>query len=675
MISHRQELSRSLAHCAKRQPALPKGSWPMRKFGPEAFRRRDRLRLKVIVVARISTGRQDERSLEDQKAYCLDFLGRLFQCEFVVIFIKDRGSGEYLDRKALHELEDLIDSGDYDIVVTEDLGRICRRSHAMAICEACEDADTRLIAINDHVDLADENWRVSAFFAALRHEQYNQDTAKRIRRSQQNRFSQGGALPKKCWGYLGWENAQTDTDLRKVPALEQIIPEALRRLEEGATFAEIADWFHDAGVPTGPSCRKKRWTVASVARSLRNPMLKGVRERNRVTSRRKNKTGRRYPEKNDPSEWQVRHVPHLAYVEPSYFDHVMGVLKERNKNVGRPRDGSRRSRAGIPTKRTIWPLQHARCGICGWPVWRAGTYSERVACCSGALKYQCWNGMMFQIDHTQQWILNAVLKRIQQMTDFETIVRNRLEETRRTNDLAEQKRTLEKRCSRLRSEVSNLIEAIKGGADIPAVVGQLKATQTELSECEYQLQKVEKQGSKQSSIPTQADFVGLIERAMHLVIAQDDQTNRLLCRIFPKVTLFPVVLCDGGAVKLQAEVEFDLSAAVSALTGSVVQLDGLRETVTVDLFDTPAYVRFAELFGTAESRNEKVLDIAKHLGISFATSMLARRLHRKMRELGVTIPYQRVTSPPDKGWRCRRHKHPRYRFDPCPPPDEGTEAA
>lgn len=282
---------------------------------------------------------------------------------------------------------------------------------------------------------------------------------------------------------------------------------------------------------------------------------------------------------------------------------------------------------------------------------------------------------MFPIERTQKWILSAVLDRIRQMSDFGAVVQSRLEQARKHNDIAGDKNRLERMCARFRKEVANLLEAIKVGGHISALIESLRTTQAGLAESEYQLQRVEFRQRNVAPIPDHADLVNLVEKAMQHVVDQDDQTNRLLRRLFPKVTIFPVILCNGGAVKLQAEVQFDLSAAVSALTGSEVAPGVDMETVVVNLFDTPAYVRYAEVLGTAESRNEKVLDLAEQLGIAFTTSMLARRLYRKMSELGVKNPYQRVTSPPEKGWRCRRHKHPRYQFDPCPPPERDSEAA
>src|SRR6185437_13632678 len=114
-----------------------------------------------------------------------------------------------------------------------DLGRIFRRIHAQLFCELCEDVGTRLIALNDHVDTAQDNWRVLAGFASMRHEMYNADTAKRIRRSLRNRFLQGGVVQTVVYGYFKPPGAKTDDELCKDPAAEPIIEGIVRMLEGG----------------------------------------------------------------------------------------------------------------------------------------------------------------------------------------------------------------------------------------------------------------------------------------------------------------------------------------------------------------------------------------------------------------------------------------------------------
>lgn len=148
--------------------------------------------------------------------------------------IASQGSGENLERKEYLELIDRC--SDYDLVLTEDLGRICRRGHAHVFCENAIDERTRVIAINDNVDTADEGWELSSYFAVIRHEAYNKDTSRRIRRSLRNRFSQGGVIQELPYGYTKPHSKATDTECFKNSEAEAIYKEWFDRLDRGQSF-------------------------------------------------------------------------------------------------------------------------------------------------------------------------------------------------------------------------------------------------------------------------------------------------------------------------------------------------------------------------------------------------------------------------------------------------------
>ena len=108
--------------------------------------------LKVLGIARISTEHQDALSLADQESLYRQWLAQHAGPPFALTMIAGRGSGEWLDRQEALRATAEVETGTYDLVIAEDLGRIFRRVHALLFCELCEDIGTRLIAINDNVD-------------------------------------------------------------------------------------------------------------------------------------------------------------------------------------------------------------------------------------------------------------------------------------------------------------------------------------------------------------------------------------------------------------------------------------------------------------------------------------------------------------------------------------------
>ena len=189
--------------------------------------------LRVILPGRVSDprpGKQDEeQSLGDQQDIQRRWLAAHTDLPLHIEVIAGSGSGELLDREEYERLLELIESEEYDLVLTEDLGRIVRRVHALLVCEHCEDHGTRLIAINNHnVDTAKPGWRDATFFASYFYEKDNADKSARLKERLRSRFLAGGALPGLIYGYILPVGAKSDEELRKDPNAEDVYREWFR---------------------------------------------------------------------------------------------------------------------------------------------------------------------------------------------------------------------------------------------------------------------------------------------------------------------------------------------------------------------------------------------------------------------------------------------------------------
>lgn len=152
--------------------------------------------LRVILPCRVSDpgpGKQDIMSLADQEAQYRRWLSEHTALPTEITVVAGSGSGEWLEREEYLHLIELVESDQFDLVLTEDLGRIVRRIHAHLFCELCVDQRTRCVALNDDVDTCVPGWQDRSIFSAWHHERSNRDTSDRIKRSHHNRFEQGHA--------------------------------------------------------------------------------------------------------------------------------------------------------------------------------------------------------------------------------------------------------------------------------------------------------------------------------------------------------------------------------------------------------------------------------------------------------------------------------------------------
>jgi DNA invertase Pin-like site-specific DNA recombinase len=623
-------------------------------------------KLKVLVSCRISGDNQDVKALADQEALYRRWLGEHTELPYDMEVLAGRGSGEYLDREEYLQAIAKVESRQYDLFLSEDLARICRRVHAHIFCETCEDNDTRLISINDHVDTGREDWHLNAFFATMRHEMYNADTAKRIRRSLRNRFTQGGVFQCNIYGLIKPAGAKSDSEVIKDPVAEPVYDEWFLRLENGASYSEVGDWLNDNNIPTGPYCRQKKWTGTMVARVTHNPILKGVRIRNDKVSKRVNKTGHRRSVKAPPQERLERFCPHLVFIEPERYDRVIRLVDQRNACYRRKGVDGLDTRKNVPKKRTAWPGQHLCCGVCGRIYHWTGVSPNKIMMCSGAETYRCWNSVALNGQIATQKLTQAILAEIRGLPDFDeafmTKLLQKLEADHHNRSGRRQERLARAtEVARQIGLVTNAIAEIGSSRSLLDKLRQLEAEQDDLREEERAEQAREAAGTH--FLPTAADIRQAGERMFVSFTADDPEIGRLLHRIIPELHVNPYRLCDGGAVVLRARFTLYLARLIPNAIAHQMTEGPPRKDMVVDLFDPPQRVAYRQEVMRLRGQGLTEREVAQRLGITTTAAQRAAALDRQMRALGLTDPYQPIHEPPADYGKLRRHQHPRYRFE------------
>jgi DNA invertase Pin-like site-specific DNA recombinase len=622
--------------------------------------------LVVLAICRISTTKQDERSLADQEALYRSYLAQHTDLPFQLTVIAGQGSGEALDRKEYFQAVESVESGRFDLVITEDLGRICRRVNAHLFCELCEDSATRLIAINDHVDTAREDWRLSSFFAVMRHETYNKDTGQRIRRSLRNRFQNGGVFQFEIYGYIKPPDASSDTDVRKEPSAEPVYDEWFRLLESGASYSEVADWLNTQRIAPGPYARSAKWDGKMVQRVTSNPILKGVRVRNRKISKRVNRTGRRKSVNAPPDELLERQCPHLAFIEPERYDRVIRLLRVRNRKYRRREVDGRDPRANVSKKRTRWPGQQIYCSICGRMFVYGGHGQRDHLMCSGARGYQCWNAITCDGPLAASKLTRAVLDELTSLPEFDDEFRNLIREEAARLDARRRDgvRDAEKQLERIDREIAHVVRAIREIGSSASLLEELRRLETEKADLLRVRDEARRIPERQIELPSVDEIRRMFQEAIKSTDLASPEFGRLMQRVLPRIHVFPVRLVDGGHPVLRARVELNLGQLTPQLQSFEPGLTLLNRQLTVDLFDPPQREQFRRQVVDLRASGRTEREVARELGITVTAVQRAAALARKMEVMGLADAYVPVTAPPGDYAKLRRHHHGRYEFAP-----------
>lgn len=623
-------------------------------------------RLRALGITRISTLNQDVKSLADQQALLRKWVEDRYDGPVEWTFIEGQGSGECLDREQVVEAEELVASGQVDLVAMEDLSRHMRRVHAVLFCEQCEDADTRLIAINDGIDTC-KDWRLHAFFAAMKHEQSNKDTSLRIKRTLRNRFAQGGVIQFTVFGYVKPPGAKNDGELQKDPAAEAIMKEWFARLDRGETFSELADWLNSQGVATGPFCRSERWTCAMVGRITRNPILKGVRQRNRKEAKRYNKTGKHKSVNAKPEDLLERFCPHLAFFEAAYYDRVLAKVISRNAKYRRNGKCGAEPRMNIPKKRIRYPGQSIRCGVCGrLLVFGAHGQADHLIC-SGAREYRCWNGISLDGPLTAQCVGEMVLVEIEALEDFDPAFLELVNDEARKLDAGRDSRLrdLETLIDQHRREIQNLVRFIRVGDESPSVREDLQQLDAALLQLQGEKAEIEQTPSQTVVIPSAAEIRQLARESVKKLALESYEFAKLIRSLVTDFFVYPYRSCDGRDLVLRGTARLQLANVMPDQRLRDTLRGPLERVLNLDLFVAPQRIRLRDQV-MALRREMTEREAAERLGITKTAAQYAAGLDRLMGRLGLIDPYVRMAEPPTDYPKMRRHLHPRYRFDPLP---------
>jgi DNA invertase Pin-like site-specific DNA recombinase len=620
--------------------------------------------LYVLIIARISTAHQDRRSLAEQESLCKQYIGAHFKGPIKYHVIASQGSGEILDRKELHEAEALVETGTLDVVIVEDLARLCRRSQAINFCELCEDFDCRFIAINDNIDTAREDWRVTGLVTSFTHEQHNTKASRRLKDRLRERFKTGGAMACVIYGYVKPPHAKSDEEVKKDPKAQPIYDEWFRLLEGGASFSEVADWLNRKGVKPGPYSRAKRWDGRMVARVTFNPLLKGVRQRNNKITRRVNKTGRRRAFPAPPNMLLHRSCPHLAFIEPTRYDRVISKLRAKNAGYarGRGKEGDRRK--GVAKKRTVWPGQHLKCGVCNRLFYWGGHGVKEHMMCSGCRDYRCWNAATFDGYDAGRRLSQAILAEISRLPDFDKTFIAKLKahvEVRRSSRGSDLARVGEQLDDVL-IQIDRVTDAITRAGELDPLLEKLRSLDSQRNELIARQADLRREPDEPVTLPTMDAIRHEAQKTIAKLTADTPEFGRLMHRLVPSLKVYPYRLCDGGGIVLRAKVTLDLTP-LTQLPDECRAGEVLRRELTVDLFNLPQRVTYREQVVELRAKKKTEQQVAAALGITVTAAQNAAALDRLMKKRKLSDPYVPVTQPPDDCTKLRRHRHARYRFE------------
>ena len=625
----------------------------------------------VLLVCRISgCARQKELSLEDQLDNGKETAADLYDGPAAFDIISTKGKGESLDRPELEQIENHYRSGKYDLVILDDLSRLIRGGDAARLLGVGVDHGTRTICIEDGIDTANPTWEVDALNACSENVAHNERASRRIKQKTMNRFKKDGhTAARPIAGYFVPEGAERFNDWSKVEAATPVIKEGARRLRESKNCSAVAEYFNSVGFPVGPGCRRTTWNGKLVRRFYKNPLLKGKPQRGLMHSVKTHSSGRRVSKKN-PKGPRFFDAPHLAQMDEIEFDSLNALLAETNARYSRLAVNGSDPLLNVSRKRSRFPAKITHCWYCGAEcLWGANGHAGHLQC-SGSRECHCWNSIGFDAALTARKLVTEITARLYALEGFEDQFAALCGEAQRCGkgSLPSRRAELLKRFAQHEKEKANIQASIRAAGPHALLMQQLDDIDREERKLIFEKYELDSQEQQRLELPESASALREhMEREFSKLAVGSFDFADLIRPLISRMDIYLVRLCDGGHLYSRAKVNLNLAGHFSDVN-LVPDLKSLvTEEFTLDLWDTPPQreqirLRAIELVESGLTQREIAAQLSPAVTQPAVGNALA--LHARMLALGLTDPWITIMDPPSDYPKLRRHKNPRYRFEP-----------
>lgn len=642
---------------------------------------------RVLVIGRLSkpkaTEEETQATIESSIAVAKAHLNSIYDGPIQLTQLAEQASGLIVERATMLEAEQLIETGDIDLVITEELSRIYRSArHQYGFVEDCVDAGVRVICVADRLDTADEDWERVMGTASFIHSAPIIDARRRQKRKNIYAFHGGGNVQKIKYGYTKLSREQSASGefgpvglrIAKVaeatPIIRKMREILMTKVDGNYGYVPVLDWLIENKVPPGPYVTGGEWSQPTVKCLLTDPILIGVRRFRRLVFTRIRKSGLFRREVN-PDGPETEHYPELAHLTDDEFmsmNEVIDELTEQHRNLsGSDHPLYRKSR-----KNAVFPRQHATCSICKGLMYAYDTNQLKCENAHARGENQCWNHVQVNMTEAQTRIVDWLMEQFEQVAGFRPLLadfaKDQLDSLRAEN--VKGRSSTRRSITQLEREATIVAKALRAGGDFEALLKESEEIQEQLNTLRALEQRVTSSDASLPTLSSQCDSDEQIREALLHLAGTSHEFASLMRQIIPQFEIIPVQAIDSGLVRPRARLTLSVERLCKVTDPTCAVPEIYKE---LDLFEPPKHFRFLKLCQELKQENPRLSykkiegAINERLALSAATEgdvetisyMTVKRclgLARMMESEGLTEPYRILTEQPANAsrWNPRR---------------------
>ncbi len=446
----------------------------------------------AAIYARYSSENQRPDSIDDQISACRKLAKqRAIAISDDHIYSDQAQSGARSDRPALATLMAAAQSGEFDVVLVDDLSRLARDNHLMlSIIAELSFEGIRVISVADGLDSNDEESTLAIQVRGIFNELQLGDLKKKTLRGQIGQKERGFFVGEKTFGYRSVPVGEMRMDKKGRPRPEgyrmeiepkqaAIVMRIFTLYADGQPLTQIVKTLNEEDVP-GSIRATKGWSPATISRILDNEKYVGRWTWNKTETRRDPKTGRRRRFEKPESEWIVHEDEALRIIPQQLWQAVRKQRRAMHRTwTG---DGKRGFSKEQGSRQKHFPTHLLAgsmvCGCCGATIAQVSGKAGGYYGCVAATKGACENKMLVRRTLAEQVIIDAV---IEEISDPEAVayVLKRVEEeiTMLRADLPDTLKLKEAELGAEQRRLANFVDFIGEGRGSQALAKALVETE------------------------------------------------------------------------------------------------------------------------------------------------------------------------------------------------------
>lgn len=437
----------------------------------------------AVVYARFSTDRQSESSIADQVRVCVEYAeqhgwtaGRTFSDEGI--------SGAALgNRPGATAMLEAAFARQFDVLLVTDLSRLSRsQADLPKIIDRLTTRGIRIVGVQDGYDSARRGHKLQAGLSGIMGEAFREMVADRTYTALETRAKEARLTGGRTFGYTHNGGCRS-VDLEQAA----IVREIFSRYAHGEALRAIAADFNARGVPAPGSKWQRttrradgKWLTSTVHAMLRNPLYRGELIWNRSTWIKDPDTGRRVRRDRPASEWIRHHDASLRIVPDEHWDACQERIQRQSAVIAdRLGSGMERHKAIATGRGPKYALSGLLvCDHCGSKLVIVDRYNYGCSSNHHGGRAACPNDTRLPRAMLQDELLEGIQR---EMLSDEAVAEAGRRFARRMREERTPKPAREAQRAALQTEVANIVQAIGGGLNSPALSARLAAAESELA--------------------------------------------------------------------------------------------------------------------------------------------------------------------------------------------------